>query len=287
MLLIELENILVRKMNSNECIKCIKENGYVVIPGVLSNEECDIYRNMLERDSFKYSPMYVGSGGTSHGLNNKSSEKVVYNMHNKDIKYFDLFDNKEIMPIISSLLKEGSYKNSEEFNLLNISARCPAPFAPAQQLHLDSNLPGMASYPLIVVVLYMLDDFTEVNGATRFVPGSHKFSGYAEDGKSYEDEVLVTGKKGSVVIFNGALWHGSSTKKDDSSRWAVILGYGRWFIKPSFDFSRNIPDSIYNKLSEDRKKLIGLNSIPPKDEFTRVTRRSSVCEWEEGYELPS
>ncbi|MCP5335065.1 MAG: phytanoyl-CoA dioxygenase family protein [Oceanospirillaceae bacterium] len=267
-------------------VEMVKENGYVVIPDVLSDSECSLYKEMLDSDYVKYRDLYAGSMYTSHGLNDKSSEKVVYNMHNKDIRYFDLFDHPKIVPVIASLLQEGSYQNSEEYNLLNISARCPGAYAPAQQLHLDSNLPGRDGYPLIVVALFMLDDFNEVNGATRFVPGSHRFSSYAENGRVYPDEVLVTGRRGSVIIFNGSLWHGSSPKQDESSRWAVILGYGRWFIKPSFDFCRNIPADIYGRLSQSRRKLLGLNSQPPLDEFTRITRRSSDCEWEAGYELP-
>lgn len=264
----------------------IREDGYCIIPSVLTNDECDLYVSLLEQDYKKWSGKYVGSDSTAHGLNDKGKEKVVYNMHNKDIRYFDLFDHPSILPVINRLLQEGSYQNSEAVNLLNISARNPAPYAPAQQLHLDSNLPGRDSYPLIVVALFMLEDFTEENGATRILPGSHKASGYAEDGASYDQEMRVTGKRGSVLLFNGSLWHGSSEKKDDSSRWAIILGYGRWFIKPSFNFSGNIPADIYSRLSDSRKELLGLNSNPPKDEFTRITRRSSEFEWTKGYELP-
>lgn len=274
-------------MDMTEHIKSIEKNGYTVIENVLTEQECEHFVDLLESDYVNHADSYANSNSTSHGLNDKGKEKVVFNMHNKHIDYFNLFDHKKVFPIINTVLKQGSYNNSEQVNLLNISARNPAPYTPAQQLHLDSNLPGKDSYPLILVALYMLEDFTEVNGATRFYPGSHRFDRYAEDGRSYPEEVLITGKRGSVVIFNGALWHGSSEKKDDSSRWAIILGYGRWFIKPSFDFMRNIPKDIYMQLSDSRKELLGLNTAPPLDEFTRCTRRSNEPEWEEGYELPN
>lgn len=268
-------------------VESILDKGYALIPDVLSEEECDLYRNMLEGDFEQFAARYQGSTATRHGLNDKSYEKVVYNMHNKDIRYYDLFDHPDVLPIVNKLLKMGSYQSSEPVNLLNISARNPAPYAEPQQLHLDSNLPGKGGFPLIVVALYMLEDFTSINGTTRIVPNSHRFDSYAEDGAVYEEEIKVTGKKGSVLLFDGALWHGSSKKEDDSSRWAIILGYGRWFIKPSFDFSRNIPESIYLQLSDERKRLLGLDSTPPLDEFTRVTRRSINNEWFPGYELPN
>jgi len=274
-------------MNVDKYVKEIHENGYTIIENVLAPDQCDLFVDLLETDYARWSPRYKGSAETSHSLNDKSCEKVVFNMHNKDMRYYDLFDHPEVLPVVNAVLKEGSYKNSEAVNLLNISARNPAPYADAQQLHLDSNLPGRGGYPLILVALFMLEDFTEENGATRIMPGSHKFDGYAEDGKYYDEEITVTGSRGSVLLFDGALWHGSGKKLDDSSRWAVILGYGRWFIKPSFDFSRNIPDAVFDQLSDSRKRLLGLDSNPPIDEFTRVTRRSEDAEWEAGYELPN
>lgn len=270
-----------------DLIKSFNEDGFLVIEDVLTENECENYKSMLERDYKKFSPYYVDSLKTDHGLNNKNSEKVVYNMHNKDIGYFDLFDHESVFPIVKNILQEGSYQNSEAVNLLNISARCPEAYAEPQQLHLDSNLPGKDSYPIIVVALFMLDDFTNESGPTRVVPRSHKFDHYAENGKTYESEIRVTAKKGSVLIFNGSLWHGSSKKLNDSSRWAIILGYGRWFIKPSFDFSKNIPNEIASQLSDSRLRLLGLDSNPPKDEFTRITRKSSNIEMDDGYELPN
>ena len=52
------------------------------------------------------------------------------------------------------------------------------------------------------------------------------------------------------------------------------------------NFSENIPSDIFNQLTDERKKLLGLNSCPPKDEFTRITRLSENYEWKKGYELP-
>ena len=83
-----------------------------------------------------------------------------------------------------------------------------------------------------------------------------------------------------MLIFNANLWHGGSSKKNDKSRWALVLGYARWFVKPSFDYMKNTPIKIYNQLTSKQKSLLGFDLIPPKDEFTRMRRRS------EFYEIP-
>jgi ectoine hydroxylase-related dioxygenase (phytanoyl-CoA dioxygenase family) len=266
----------------------IDDKGYFLIPDVLNSHEISNLKYMLERDYAKYSPNYINSSITGHGLNDKAFEKVVYNIHNKDLNYLPYLNHKSYMPLIDKLLKNGSYDNNEPVHLLNISARSPQKGAHQQQLHLDSNLPGKDSFPLIMVVILMLDDFNEQNGTTRLVPGSHKRDYYAENGTNYEDEVLLEAKAGSILVFNGAMWHGGSSKVLTGSRWGIILGFGRWFIKPSFNFSANTPKEIYQHLSNEQKGLLGFDTSPPLDEFTRVTRKSPCAEWlGHNYRLPT
>ena len=271
----------------NQALQEIDDNGYFVIPNVLTTLEIQNLKDMLERDHALYSPHYVNSSITGHGLNDKAFEKVVYNMHNKDINYLPYLNHPSYMPLVEKLLKDGSYENNEPIHLLNISARCPKAGSPQQQLHLDSNLPGKNSFPLIMVVILILDDFNEENGTTRLVPGSHKRDYYADNGITYKDEILLEASAGSVLVFNGSMWHGGSSKILTGSRWGVVLGFGRWFIKPSFDFSANTPKDIYQKLSPEQKSLLGFNTSPPLDEFVSMTRKSTKPEWfGQSYQLP-
>lgn len=265
----------------------ITTSGFTLIPRLISKERCAHFRKLLDADSSKYSPLHAGAtANTAHGLQDKSQEKIVYNMHNKHPDYMELLAHPEVLSVAGMMLKDGSYKNSEAFHLINISARSPTKGTKGQQLHLDSNLPG-GDFPIIMVVLWMLDDFSIENGATRVIPGSHKRTGYPADGVKYEDEISVTGEAGSVLIYNAALWHGGGEKTVDGSRWAVVLGYGRWFIKPSFDFMQCTPEDVFNRMSDDEKELFGFRSNPPKDEFTRIRRRSETFDNPKPYKLPS
>lgn len=266
--------------------KQLDELGYVVLPNLILPEVCDQYKELLEQNFQQYSSSYIGVGNiTSHGLNDKSYEKVVYNLHNKDISWYKLFEHPEILKVLDTVLSDGSYKGQDPYYLNNISARCPLLGNKGQQLHLDSRLAGV-NYCLVANVLWMLDDFTPENGATRVVPGSHKFMSYTEDGKVYDEEILITGKKGSAIIFNANLWHGGGGNFDGTSRWALALGYARWFIKPAFDYMQNTPKEIYDLLTDSQKQIIGFNCVSPKDEFTRVRRLSEIPEEPFPYQLP-
>jgi ectoine hydroxylase-related dioxygenase (phytanoyl-CoA dioxygenase family) len=264
----------------------IEENGYVFLPNLIPEAECDTYKQLLEENVVSYASLYAGNtNATSHGLDDKSKEKVVYNLHNKDLSWYRLFEHKEVLTVLDQMLIEGSYKNSEPYYMYNNSARCPLKGNPGQQLHLDSRLPGI-NYCIVANVLWLLDDFTEQNGATRVVPGSHKFKNFTEDGKVYDEEILITGKKGGALIFNANLWHGGGPNIDGTSRWALALGYSRWFMKPAFDYMQNTPKEIFDNLTSSQKSLMGFDCIAPKDEFTRVRRRTDFFETPAPYNLP-
>jgi ectoine hydroxylase-related dioxygenase (phytanoyl-CoA dioxygenase family) len=268
------------------CRDEIDNSGYLFLPNLISPADCDKYKLLLENNYSNYSDKYASNfEGSSHGLDDKSKEKVVYNLHNKDLSWYKLFEHPDVLVVLDCMLLEGSYNRSEPYYLNNISARCPLKGNTGQQLHLDSRLPGV-SHCIVANVIWLLDDFTPENGATRIVPGSHKFDYFAENGKVYDEEILITGKKGGALIFNANTWHGGGANINGESRWALVLGYARWFIKPSFDYMQNTPKIIYDQLSQPQKRLMGFDSIPPKDEFTRIRRRSIDPEIPHKYTLP-
>ncbi|MDP5143179.1 phytanoyl-CoA dioxygenase family protein [Rheinheimera baltica] len=261
------------------------KHGYVVVPNLLSAEKCAYFRRLLESNYTDYAEHYATASSDKGTLSDKSNEKVVFNLHNKSVDWFELFEHPRILAIVSAVLQQGSYQQNEPYYLNNISARCPLLGYPGQQLHIDSGLPGV-NYCLKANVVWLLDDFTALNGATRIVPGSHNWTSFPPDGQRHPDEVLITGSQGSALIFNANLWHGGGANVTDNSRWALLLGYARWFIKPSFDFLQNTPDEIYQQLTDAQKRLLGFHLIPPKDEFTRLRRISAQPAQPAPYQLP-
>jgi len=257
-------------------IKDIEKKGYTLITSVISDRQCKKYKLILEKNFKKYVSKYANVNQKG-SLADKSLEKVVYNLHNKNLSFFKLFQHPLVLRILDVILKKGSYKNEEPYYLNNISARCPLKGNPGQLIHLDSNLAGV-NYNITVNVMWYLDDVNKKNGTTIVIPGTHKIRKYCDNNKMINNKFYIKAKKGSVLIFNANLWHGGSSKENDASRWALVLGYSRWFIKPSFDYMKNTPMKFYSKLTKSQKELLGFNLIPPKDEFTRTTRKSNFFE---------
>jgi phytanoyl-CoA dioxygenase PhyH len=94
------------------------------------------------------------------------------------------------------------------FKLSTMHARTVRPGMAAQDLHVDFARDS-AGWPMVGFIL-MVDDFRADNGATRFLPGSHhstKSPVVAGQTPAHEYE-LACGPAGSVIVFNGSIWHG-------------------------------------------------------------------------------
>lgn len=270
---------------NQKVIDQIREEGYAIIENLISAKECKFYKSLINKAYDKYSKKYPTAEKSVKKFHGQDTIKMLYNLQNKDIAFMKLIDHPKVTPIISELLQTGSYQNSEPFILKLTTARSPFGKSKKQQLHIDSGIPG-SPYPLVVQTIIAVDEFTRENGSTRVVPKSHKLKEFAKDGKTYPDEVNLNIPKGSIVIYDGGLWHGSGEKQTEGDRWAVINTYARWFFKTSYDFNKNTPLKIYTQLTDFQKELLGFKFNPAVDEFTRLSRRSETFDVPSDYRLP-
>jgi ectoine hydroxylase-related dioxygenase (phytanoyl-CoA dioxygenase family) len=272
--------------NIAQIVESLETCGYAVIPDVLSPQTCRTLIGKLEDAHQIYQPHYARNKANIHQLNDNADEKLVYNLHNKDRAFLPLIDDPAILDPVEQYLQAGSYNNSDPIVLRQVTGRSPAPGGPTQQLHIDSRVPGLP-FALMVVATYILEDFTAPNGATRIVPGSHRWPSYPEDGAQHPDEITSTAPAGSVLLMDGGVWHAGGSNQTEDTRWAILLTYVRWFFKTAFDFNQNTPRHIFEDMSERQKELMGFCSNPPQDEFTRVNARTSEPDTPLEYQLPA
>ena len=276
-----------KKINSRKIINHFNKSGVIIVENILNKKKTDFFINLLEKKYEKCKHLYF-----TKKLKAVPSHSQFYfaknleNLHNKDFKFLEFVDNPITLRLINLFLKQGSYRNSDNIICQNIGARTAISKSRKQQLHNDTRLVG-SHFPLIVQVMWTLDPFTKHNGATRFVLGSHKFMKYPQKGKTYKNEQVIEAPSGSVIIFNGAVWHGSSkVVKNSVRRWMIICRYARWFLKPSFDFQKNTPIKTYNKMNKTQRDLLGFRFNPPKDEFSGFRTKQKKYQKPSNYTLP-
>ena len=210
-------------------------------------------------------------------MNINAEAQVIHNLHNKDIKYVRLMSQPKVLKIVEKLLKESTFKKSEEIMCQKSFARNPAFNKKKQILHTDSRFINTLK-PLVINVFWVLDDFTKFNGALRIVPGSHKYFQFPKNKKKYKNEKIIKAQKGDVLIFDGNLWHGNSAKIKNEDRWVINFRFSPWFYRPSFQNEFNTPIRLFNKMTDKEKILLGFKHISPKNEFIRVGSRSKFIE---------
>ena len=132
----------------------------------------------------------------------------------------------------------------------------------AQVLHYDQVV-----YPLprdfrdvVVNTMWAFDDFTQANGATRFLPGSHRSP---TPGCPDGDPVQALMPAGSVLFYGGKLWHGGGANTTDRARLGVILEYVAAWIRPQENHILAVPRDVAAALPERLQELLGYNVYPP------------------------
>jgi ectoine hydroxylase-related dioxygenase (phytanoyl-CoA dioxygenase family) len=107
------------------------------------------------------------------------------------------------------------------FKLSSFIGRTVRVGVPNQELHVDVQRRS-ADWPLLGFIV-MVDDFRPDNGATRFVPGSHRWMETPEERMAdvhadHGRQVLACGPAGSLLMFNGSVWHGHTATSTASRR---------------------------------------------------------------------
>lgn len=110
----------------------------------------------------------------------------------------------------------------------------------------------------------MIDPFRKENGATRFVPESHKWDELPRDRllntqDPYAGEVLARGERGAMIVFNGAVWHGHTANSTSEARRSLQGYFVRRDARSGFDFPNRLKFEARSRLSPLARYLLALD----------------------------
>ena len=184
------------------------------------------------------------------------STRRIYALFAKTRAFDDLATHPLLLGVLDRVLGE-SYQLSAPVGIEI------GPGEKAQVLHTDDSI-----YPiprphqeLVLNTMWALDDFTEANGATRIVPGSHT---WAEQRPGEDTEtVLAEMPAGSVLFFTGSVFHGGGANNTDRPRFGTILEYVVGWLRPQENHVIAVPPEVVRKLPKRLQELLGYNIHPP------------------------
>ncbi len=215
-------------MDTTTLINEVRDSGYCVIEGVVPEDRCvDIRRRLLavvdchRRSS---SPGRIG---------------FVPSVINHDQSFANDLANPRLMQIATALLG-----HDLRISFTSVIVNEPGnerggwhadwPFNQNNAGHIEAPYPDAVFH---LTTLWMISPFSEDNGGTLVVPGSHRrrsnptHSDHDVDvGESLATEVNVAGPIGSVLLFDSRLWHSTAPNRTDDPRVALAVRYAPWWL---------------------------------------------------------
>ncbi len=204
---------------SSEEKQALDQDGYLVITGVFSKEEAAQMCHRLE--------LLEQLEGEDAGkeLHQEPGTARLANLVDKGKIFHVGFTHPKVLAAVAHVL-EGDLK------LSTLNSRSALPGEGRQGLHADWGKPVEKGEYQVCNSIWLLDDFTVENGATRIVPGTHrldKLAGevMADPSADHPDQVILVAPAGSVVVFNSHVWHGGTLNTTQKPRPAITAYYCR------------------------------------------------------------
>lgn len=256
-------------MKFQNTIKDLNKNGFSIIKNCLNKNYCKKLINSLEEICSK-------------NENKKFIEVINGQLIVRDLIFrnFKIFSKIIEFPIIMKILEKVFRDEFIIDNILASNSIIRKKNENESRIHMDGHLPvKQFKNTTDMVAIICLNDFKKKNGSTNVWPGSHlsgikinddqkKNNKYKKKFKSLETEA------GSIIFIPGQTWHQIGKNISGDKRWAIIIHYKLWWIKPGLNYSL-CGKKIFNSLNNRQKKLFGFTSIVQRINLTNMSRINS------------
>ena len=190
----------------------LDRDGYAPLPGILDDGQIAAIRARLAELS--------AAEGDAAGreVHQEAGTDRLADLVNKDPLFEVCFTDPRVLACVAHVL-------GGDVKLSSLNSRAALPGRGLQALHAEGGPAGLGPYQ-VCNSIWLLDDFTADNGATRVVPGSHRLTIGVRDAMpdpsaAHPDQVTLTAPAGTVVVFNSHLWHGGTLNRTDRPRRAL------------------------------------------------------------------
>ncbi len=223
----------------------IAADGYTIVNDAIETDLVDGLVADLER-------LEVDLGIVPAGNDFEGEQTVrIYNLlvHGERFERIPVHPN--VLPVVEGVLDQGCLISS-----LSSIAICEG--ETPQPIHADDQLIPIPKPhpPTVCNSMWALTDFTEANGATRIIPGSHTRDHSPTYGQHY-DSIAAEMPKGSALIWHGSLWHGGGANTTAERRIGIAMNYCAGYIRQQENQQLGIPRDTARRFGPRLQQLCG------------------------------
>jgi ectoine hydroxylase-related dioxygenase (phytanoyl-CoA dioxygenase family) len=226
-------------------VKEVAEQGYTVVEDAIEPALVDELNDSLSRLE-----RYLDVQPSPNSFEGHHTLRI-YNL----LAYDDLWQrvpvHQHVLPIVDRVLDPGCIISS-------LSSIDILPGERAQPIHADDQLIPLPKPhpPTVCNSMWALTDFTEANGATRLIPGTHLADHSPEYGADY-DSIAAEMPKGSVLIWHGSLWHGGGANTTSAARIGIAMNYCAGYIRQQENQQLGLPREKVQSFEPRLRELVG------------------------------
>jgi ectoine hydroxylase-related dioxygenase (phytanoyl-CoA dioxygenase family) len=226
-------------------VERLDRDGYTVVRdafdvGLADELHTDLDR--LERE------LDIRTGG--NGFEGRATTRV-YNLLALGELYAQVPVHPVVLPLMHHLLGQGCLISS-------LSSITIHPGEIAQPIHADDQVIPIPKPHRAVTAnsMWAVTDFSEANGATRIIPGSHRNDGSPVYGQQY-DSICAEMPRGSILVWDGGLWHGGGSNVTDERRRGIAMNYCAGWVRQQENQQLGIPLDTVRGFSPALQELCG------------------------------
>jgi ectoine hydroxylase-related dioxygenase (phytanoyl-CoA dioxygenase family) len=176
----------------------------------------------------------------------------IFNLLSRDPVFAKVPLHPTVLPLVERVL-------DAQCLLSSLTAIEMNPGQAAQPVHADDGSIALRRphQPIVCVAIWALTDFTERNGCTHVYRGSHLWDRRPAKGERLPDPVRAVMPKGSVIVYNGSVWHGGGENASDGRRLAIVSNHCAGFIRQEENQLLAVPPELAATFPRRLQQMLG------------------------------
>ena len=245
-------------MLTKEEIQSLDTNGYLALGQLLTTDEVDTINEhiaYLQNTEGEQAGAELFDSKYIRHPKEEGADRLA-DLVNKGMLFDVFYTHPKVLAAVEAVI-------GKAYKLSSLNYRAAKPGKGNQKLHVDWGNSVVQGQYKVCNTIWLLDDFTSTNGATRIVPGTHKSTllpdqAMADPSLPHRDQILINAPAGSIFIFNSHVWHGGTTNLTDKDRRSIHSYFCTREQPQQIDQKRYIKDETRQRIGSEGEWILAV-----------------------------